>query len=198
MSRLLCFLKQTIGDERIIGAVDLSCMQTFIESSHAVHDDMKGHTGGVTMFGTGVVNVKSSKQKMNSQSSTETEVIGNSEYLPYNIWFENFMEAQGYPLSSNIIWQDNEDAERMAKNGKMSCSRKSRHIAIKFFWIHDRVKQGQIEVKHCPTDVMLADFFTKALQGKRFDIFRIVIMGWDHISILNEHYKGSISERVSL
>ena len=108
------------------------------------------------------------------------------------------MEAQGYQLSSNIIWQDNEDAERMAKNGKMSCSRKSRHIAIKFFWIHDRVKQGQIEVKHCPTDVMLADFFTKVLQGKRFDIFRRVIMGWDHISILNEHYKGLISERVSL
>jgi hypothetical protein len=115
LARLICFLAQTIDDERLIGADDLHNMQTFIDSSHAVHDDMRGHNGGTITFGTGVLNVKSSKQKMNSRSSNETEVIGNSEYLPYNIWFDYFMEAQGYPLKSNILWQDNEGAERMAK-----------------------------------------------------------------------------------
>ena len=138
---------------------------------------MRGHTGGVITFGTGVLNAKSSKQKMNSRSSNETEVIGNSEYLPYNIWFEYFMEAQGYPLDSNIVWQDNEEAEKMAKNGVMSCSSKSRHISIKNFWIADRVKQGHIQVKHCPMEIMLADFLPKALQGKRFHMFRHVLMG---------------------
>ena len=29
---------------------------------------------------------------------------------------------------------------------------------------------------------MLADFFTKPLQGKKFIMFRQVIMGWDHVS----------------
>lgn len=90
---LLCYLQQTIDDERIIGADDLTRMQTFIDSLHAVHEDMRGHTGGAITFGTGIINSKSSKQKMNSRSSNETEVIGNSEYLPYNIWFEYFMEA---------------------------------------------------------------------------------------------------------
>ena len=70
-------------------------MQTFIYFSHAVQDDMRGNTGGKITFGTGVLNVKSIKQKMNSRSSNETEVIGNSEYLPYNIWFDYFMDAQG-------------------------------------------------------------------------------------------------------
>ena len=56
---------------------------------------------------------------MNLRSSNETEVIGNSEYLPYNIWFNYFMEAQGYPLKSNMLWQDNEGAEIMDKNGKL-------------------------------------------------------------------------------
>ena len=31
---------------------------------------------------------------------------------------------------------------------------------------------------------MIADFFTKPLQGKKFHMFRRIIMGWDHISTL--------------
>ena len=91
---IITFLHQTIDDVRIIGADDLLKMQTLIDPSHAVHEDTKGHTGGTITFGTGVVSVKSSKQKMNSRSSNETEVIGNSEYLPFNIWFQYFMESQ--------------------------------------------------------------------------------------------------------
>ena len=46
------------------------------------------------------------------------------------------------------IWQDNEAADKMAKNGKMSCSSKFRHIGIKFFWVADRVKQGKVIINH--------------------------------------------------
>ena len=88
----------------------------------------------------------------------------------------------------------------MAKNGKLSCSRKSRHIAIKYFWITDRVKQENLDVRHCWTDIMLADFFTKRLQGKKFHMFRRVIMGWDHVSVLKAYIEKddglSIKERV--
>ena len=124
---------------------------------------------------------------MNSRSTNETEVIGNSEYLPTNIWHENFLEAQGYPLKDNYFLQDNEGAEKMARNGRISCSSNSRHIKIKFFWITDRVKQGKIKVRRCHTDKMLADFFTKPLQGSKFKKFREVIMGWKHVSTLIKH-----------
>ena len=58
LKRLISFLHQTIDDVRIIGADDLLKIQTFIDSSHAVHEDMKAHTGGTITFGTGVVSVK--------------------------------------------------------------------------------------------------------------------------------------------
>ena len=103
LKQLISFLHQTIDNVRIIGADDLLKMQTFINLLHAVHEDMKGHTGGTITFGTDVVIVKSSKQKMNSRSSNKTEVIWNSEYLPFNIWFQHFMEAQGYTLDSNLL-----------------------------------------------------------------------------------------------
>ena len=86
LRRVLKFLQQTIDDNRIIGADRLDVMTTFVDSSHAVHPNMRGHTGGVITFGTGVINTKSSKQKMNTRSSNEAEVVGNSEYLPTNIW----------------------------------------------------------------------------------------------------------------
>jgi hypothetical protein len=56
-------------------------MIVMIDFAHAVHDDMRGHTGGITSYGTGIVDQKSSKQKMNAESSTETEHVGTSEYL---------------------------------------------------------------------------------------------------------------------
>ena len=88
---------------------------------------------------------------MNSISSNESEVIGNNDYLPYNIWYEYLLEARGSTKKSNMLWEDNDAEEKMAKNRKFSCSSKSRHIIIKFFWVVDREKQGKISVKHCPT-----------------------------------------------
>jgi len=56
---------------------------------------MTGHTGGAITMGTGIIHGKASKQKMNSKSTNETEVIGDSEYLPYVIRVEYFMDEQG-------------------------------------------------------------------------------------------------------
>ena len=83
---------------------DLNKMETFIESFHTLHEFMKGQKDGITTFGTGALGVKSIKLNMSSRSSTKTEVIGNSEYLPCNIWFEYFMGAQDKDLTSNILW----------------------------------------------------------------------------------------------
>ena len=45
---------------------------------------------------------------------------------------------------------------------------KSRHINIRFFFIKDVIKRECITIEHCPTIDMIADFFTKPLQGSGF------------------------------
>ena len=180
---IMCWLKQTKSDVRVIGADDLVNMVVMIDSAHAVHDNMRGHTGGVTSFGTGIIDQKSSKQKMNTRSSTETEHVGTSEYLPKPIFLELFMDAQGY-TPNMVLCKDNESEIRMLLNGKASCTSNSKHVDIKYFWSTDRIRNGNINVKHCPTDKMIADYMSKPTQGKLFHTFREVIMGWKHISVL--------------
>ena len=80
---------------------------------------------------------RSSKQKLISNSSTEAKVIGVSYHLHYNLWTVYFLKTQGYELSCNILYQDNQSAIILEKNGLKSAGNKSRHINIRFFWIKD-------------------------------------------------------------
>ena len=72
----------------------------------------------------------------------------------------------------------------MLKNGRNSCTGNSRHINIRYFFVKDRIDKKEIRVEYCPSLIMLADFFTKQLQGRLFIKFREVIMGYRPISDL--------------
>jgi len=41
----------------------------------------------------------------------------------------------------------------------------------------DRIASGEINLVHCPTDIVVAAFFRKPLQGHLFAKFRDIIMG---------------------
>jgi len=67
---------------------------------------------------------------------------------------------------------------KMEVNGRNSCTGNSRHIDIRYFFVKDRVESGKINISYCPTELMLADFFTKAVQGSLFKLFRDAVMGY--------------------
>ena len=194
--RCLGFLKKTIKDKRFISANNVNTLLTWVDASHAVHGDMKGHTGGVMTMGGGILHCKSSTQKINTKSTTESELVGVSEYLPYNIWYMLFLGAQGYTIKNNVLFQDNESAIKMERNGRNSCTGNSRHIEIKYFWVKDRVDKKEIRIEYCPTWLMLADYFTKALQGSLFVRFRNIIMGYVHTDDILNDENYPLKERV--
>ena len=61
----------------------------------------------------------------------------------------------------------------------MSSSKKTRHVDIRYFFVKDGVEREDIDVKYCPTELMIADFFTKPLQGSKFQSMRRKIMGYE-------------------
>jgi len=83
-----------------------------------------------------------------------------------------------YTERKNILYQDNESAIKMETNGRMSCASNSKYVDIRYFFVKDRVDKREIDVRHCPTTKMVADYFTKPLQGALFHKLRRIIMGW--------------------
>ena len=102
--------------------------------------------------------------------------MGANDFLPQVLWTRYFLEAQGYAVSENVLYQDNQSAILLEKNGRGSSSKRTRHINIRYFFITDRIAAGKLIVKYCPTEEMRADFFTKPLQGGLFRLFRDQIL----------------------
>ena len=128
------------------------------------------------MMGKGATHTSSTKQKLNTQSSTKAEIVRVDDLMPQVLWTRYFMEAQGYKVSDNIVRQDNESAIRLKKNRKGSSSKRTRHINICYFFVMDCIKAGNLTTEYCLTRMMIGDFYTKALQGKTFKTFRDLIM----------------------
>ena len=193
LERVLSYLNGTKRMKRVIGTNGLSYLQTWIDASYAVYRDIRGHTGGIISMGKGVVIHNCGKQKLNMKSSTESEIVGVSDSLPYTIWATYFLKAQGYELHRNIFYQDNTSAIRMLKNGNASCDNKSRHIHICYFFTKDVLDREGMEIEYCSTEEMIADFYTKPLQGKHFYDLRQLIMGHSNITV-EEHVEGNDHE----
>ena len=186
LNRILDYLKDTIDDVRTIGADSLEKLYMWIDSSYAVHPNMRSHTEGAMSFGRGIIHEKSSKQKLNTKISTEAELVAVSDYLPYHIWMINFLKYQDYNIKEKMLYQDNQSAIKMEVNGSNSCTGNSHHINVRYIFVHDRIKKGHLKVIYCPTEKMVSGFFTKPLQGVIFKKFRSVIMGLEDQEIVSE------------
>ena len=71
---------------------------------------------------------------------------------------------------------------KYGENGRNCCTINSIHIHIIFF--KDRVDKGGFKINYDPTQIMLANYFTKPIKEKVSKIFRYVIMGYKPISSL--------------
>ena len=120
------------------------------------------------MMNQGALFALSSKQKLNTRSSTEAELVGVNDVVTMILWMKRFIEAQGYPVLENVIYQDNESSMKFEKYGRQSSSKKTRHLDIRYYFVTDNVKKGAVQIRYCPTGDMTADFFTKPLQGTLF------------------------------
>ena len=87
-----------------------------------------------------------------------------------------FLQEQGHKIRKNIFHQDNESAIKLVSNGFRSRGEKSKHISIRYFFIKDIMQREEIKLKHCKTNKMIGDYFTKPVQGL-FKKLRDHIMG---------------------
>jgi hypothetical protein len=175
--RLMKYLNGTRKMTRTLSIDNLKVVKWLVDASFATHVDFRSHTGAVMKMGIGVIDSMSRKQKLNTRSSTEAELVGVDDAATMILWTKHFMEAQGYSIERNVLYQDNKSAILLETNGQRSAGKRSRHLNIRYFFMADQVEKGNVIIEYCPTASMTGDFMTKPLQGEKFRQFRKEIMG---------------------
>jgi len=88
LKRLLMYLNGTRGKFLTlrIDELGISIIKRFIDASFAVHPDFKSHTGAMMTKGKGTIIPVTRKQKLNTRSSTESEIVGVDDCSVYVSW----------------------------------------------------------------------------------------------------------------
>ena len=119
-------------------------------------------------LGGGSILAKSSKQKIVTKSSTESELVAITDSIGEVIWLRNFLIEQGYQVPPAVLFQDNMSTIALCERGE--AGHRTKHIKIRNFFIKEHIDGGEVVVRHMPTDDMVADILTKPLQGAKFEV----------------------------
>jgi hypothetical protein len=176
LGRAMAYMNSTAGTTLKLRCTLPPAVHTYIDASFGVHPDRKSHTGVCVTLGTGMFFCKSTAQKINTTSSCESELVALAKGLRQSLWAATFLEQQGYPRRPVTVFQDNQSTIKLVEKGR-STSELTRHIELGYFWVTDLVKRGLVTIEYCPTADMVADLFTKPVQGPTFNRLRDKVMG---------------------
>ena len=120
---------------------------------------------------------KSVKKKLNTNRSTEFEVVGVHDVLSDIMWTKYFLEEQGFDTSINVVYRDSRSALLLELIGRKSKGKRRNHMNNRFFLIKYKVENEGINLRWFPEDQIRADILTKPTQGSHFIINRIFVLG---------------------
>ena len=87
----------------------------------------------ILKFGHGSAQFGSRKQRINTRSLTEAEVVAVDDFVGQVLWTNNFLDAQGYAVKKNILYQNNRSAMLLEENGRASAGKRSKHLNMRYF-----------------------------------------------------------------
>ena len=150
-----------------------------IDASYSVHPDGKSRTGIVIMLAGAAIVCMTSKQKLTTKSSTESEIVGLSDGTVEVLWVLEFLKSQGYELSGVTIGQDNMSVLTLMSKTRGHANR-TKHLNSRFFFVRDRTETGELKLVYVRTEDMIADILTKPMTGSQFRKFTDALLGMKH------------------
>ena len=109
--------------------------QWWVDSSYAMHPDMKSHMGLLMLIGK-----RSSKQKLNTKSSTEAELVVKDDAMGQILWTRHFLAAQGVHVLTTTIYQDNKSTILLSENGRLLNGKRTWHINVRYNFMMDKIQ----------------------------------------------------------
>jgi hypothetical protein len=107
LTRVIKYLRSTSDLGLTLEADETQIIKWWVDASYAVHPNMRSHIGGTMSMGKGTIYGTSTRQRLNTKSSTEAELVGVNKVLPQILWTPYFLQEQGYTATESIVYQDN-------------------------------------------------------------------------------------------
>ena len=143
-------------------------LTAYADSSFGANPDNGRSTTGYLFFlGGGLLNFGAKSQTIVAQSTVEAEIQAISYAAREAVYISNFMgELKFKNFESVPIHSDSTGALTVAGNAMHS--QRTKHVALRYFFIRELVSRGKINLHHKRSEEQLADIATKHLPKHRF------------------------------
>lgn len=136
-------------------------------------EDGTSTCGQAFFLASGIVSWTTGKQKSVALSTCEAEYMGQTLAATQAVWLKGLLSdiLPNHPvhLTPTPIYADNRGAIDLAKNPEFH--KRTRHIAVRWHYTRQCLREGIIDLVYKPTAEMLADGLTKALTKEKFSRF---------------------------
>ncbi|KAJ0474222.1 putative RNA-directed DNA polymerase [Helianthus annuus] len=134
--------------------------------------DTRRSTYGYSIFlGGNLVSWSAKKQPTVSRSSCESEYRAMANTAAELVWITHLLrELHALPPDRPTLLCDNKSALFMTQNPVSH--KRAKHIDLDYHFIRELVNSGKLYTKFVPTNLQVADIFTKSLPRAQFDVFR--------------------------
>ena len=100
-------------------------------------------------------------------ASCEAEYIAGSYFACQTIWIRSVIEEMKVEVKKPLVLKiDNKSAINLGKNPVLHG--RSKYIEARFHFLREKVNRGELEVRHCSSEVQMAAIFTKGLKIDKF------------------------------
>ncbi|RVW27268.1 Retrovirus-related Pol polyprotein from transposon TNT 1-94 [Vitis vinifera] len=168
VKRILRYLRGTMQDGLLFSPSSNLTIEGFTDADWGAHlDDRRSSSGYLVYLGGNLVSWSSTKQKVVSRSSAESEYRGLVFATAEIVWMQALLQELCVPIPAiPLLWYDNISAYHMAKNPVFHA--RTKHIEIDLHFIRDQVMRGKIQLQFVPTEEQPVDLLTKHLTSSRF------------------------------
>ena len=119
----------------------------------------------------------STKQKLNTRSSAETEIVAVDDCMTAVIWTIYWLGAQLCDVFEKVVYQDSKSAILLENNVKSSSSKLTKYLNVRYYFVICCIGKYELSLEWCLTADIIGDLMTKPTQGESFNIFRDQLMG---------------------
>jgi hypothetical protein len=104
----------------------------------------------------------SRKQKSVALNTAEAEYIAACDACTKAVWLRKLVSGlSDQVLDSTVIYCDNQSCVKLSENPMFHD--RSKHIEIKYYFLHDRVQRGEVVLQYISTDEQITYILVKPL-----------------------------------